>query len=90
MSFPFFHIGAGDEARTRDLNLGKVALYQLSYSRRACNCTRILKCLPSPNFSNSLASHNSVFHRSRWRDLHLGHDCRHHWLLVFQSFGHFF
>ncbi len=24
---------AGDEARTRDLNLGKVALYQLSYSR---------------------------------------------------------
>ncbi len=32
--FPFFRIsGAGDEARTRDLNLGKVALYQLSYSR---------------------------------------------------------
>ena len=29
--------GAGNEARTRDLNLGKVALYQLSYSRvRTC------------------------------------------------------
>ena len=28
-------LGAGNEARTRDLNLGKVALYQLSYSR-AC------------------------------------------------------
>jgi hypothetical protein len=27
------NIGAGNEARTRDLNLGKVALYQLSYSR---------------------------------------------------------
>ena len=27
------HPGAGDESRTRDLNLGKVALYQLSYSR---------------------------------------------------------
>ena len=27
--------GAGDESRTRDLNLGKVALYQLSYSRMA-------------------------------------------------------
>ena len=27
--------GAGDESRTRDLNLGKVALYQLSYSRIA-------------------------------------------------------
>jgi hypothetical protein len=25
--------GAGDEIRTRDINLGKVALYQLSYSR---------------------------------------------------------
>ena len=25
--------GAGKESRTRDLNLGKVALYQLSYSR---------------------------------------------------------
>ena len=27
--------GAGNESRTRDLNLGKVALYQLSYSRIA-------------------------------------------------------
>ena len=26
--------GAVDEARTRDLHLGKVALYQLSYYRR--------------------------------------------------------
>jgi hypothetical protein len=33
-------VGAGNEARTRDLNLGKVALYQLSYSRAAkCNST---------------------------------------------------
>ena len=29
-----FRCGAGDESRTRDLNLGKVALYQLSYSRK--------------------------------------------------------
>jgi hypothetical protein len=29
--------GAGNEARTRDLNLGKVALYQLSYSRPSQN-----------------------------------------------------
>ncbi len=27
-------IGAGDEARTRYLHLGKVALYQMSYARR--------------------------------------------------------
>ena len=31
----FVNPGAGNEARTRDLNLGKVALYQLSYSRRS-------------------------------------------------------
>ncbi len=28
-------IGAGNETRTRDPNLGKVVLYQLSYSRVA-------------------------------------------------------
>jgi hypothetical protein len=32
-SWPDAALGAGNEARTRDLNLGKVALYQLSYSR---------------------------------------------------------
>ena len=29
----FFICGAGDEARTRYLHLGKVALYQMSYAR---------------------------------------------------------
>ena len=59
--FPFRHfdsgytstasrIGAGDEARTRDLNLGKVALYQLSYSRKtpdrsAVCCYRVVFCI---------------------------------------------
>ena len=33
VSFPFFIFGAGKEARTLDLYLGKVSLYQLSYSR---------------------------------------------------------
>jgi hypothetical protein len=33
LGFPFLKIGAGKESRTLDLNLGKVALYQLSYSR---------------------------------------------------------
>ena len=28
-----FGAGAGDEARTRDVHLGKVVLYQLSYTR---------------------------------------------------------
>jgi hypothetical protein len=33
----WINVGAGNEARTRDLNLGKVALYQLSYSRAVGN-----------------------------------------------------
>ena len=36
-ALPLCHLArkwAGNEARTRDLNLGKVALYQLSYSRK--------------------------------------------------------
>ena len=40
--------GAGNESRTRDLNLGKVALYQLSYSRvearhYTCNLSKFEK-----------------------------------------------
>ena len=30
---PYLKFGAGNETRTRDPNLGKVVLYQLSYSR---------------------------------------------------------
>ena len=33
MCIPLLEFGAGEESRTLDLNLGKVALYQLSYSR---------------------------------------------------------
>ena len=35
MCVPYL-FGAGDEARTRYLDLGKVALYQMSYTRRWC------------------------------------------------------
>jgi hypothetical protein len=34
-----FESGAGEESRTLDLNLGKVALYQLSYSRISLTTT---------------------------------------------------
>ena len=34
---PLGQIGAGNEARTRDPDLGKVVLYQLSYSRVLLN-----------------------------------------------------
>ncbi len=36
-------LGAGDESRTRDLNLGKVALYQLSYSRNEINYSAFIE-----------------------------------------------
>ncbi len=36
---PLGQIGAGNEARTRDPDLGKVVLYQLSYSRNCCRET---------------------------------------------------
>ena len=39
-------IGAGDETRTRDVHLGKVVLYQLSYTREkppVLNSQKILK-----------------------------------------------
>ena len=32
--YPHMYFGAGNETRTRDPNLGKVMLYQLSYSRK--------------------------------------------------------
>ena len=35
-TWPRYHIGAGDEARTRYLHLGKVALYRMSYTRIWC------------------------------------------------------
>ncbi len=35
-------MGAGNEIRTRDLNLGKVALYQLSYSRIRYVCATVV------------------------------------------------
>ena len=36
MRVPYCHFGAGDEARTRYLHLGKVALYRMSYTRKWC------------------------------------------------------
>ena len=35
----FLFFGAGEEIRTLDIHLGKVALYQLSYSRVELKCT---------------------------------------------------
>ena len=51
---------ADDEARTRDLNLGKVALYQLSYVRlqrpRGARCVRTVADAPMAAKSNTRVS----------------------------------
>ena len=46
-------LGAENGTRTRDLNLGKVALYQLSYFRMACfviASAKVNKKSETPNF----------------------------------------
>ncbi|CAN0619562.1 protein of unknown function [Burkholderia multivorans] len=57
--------GAGDESRTRDLNLGKVALYQLSYSRIVLLHTQRLAV-------QHAAEKSGAGDESRTRDLNLG------------------
>ncbi len=41
MGFLLRNHGAGKEARTLDLYLGKVSLYQLSYSRMVVTCVTV-------------------------------------------------
>ena len=52
-----FLFGAGDEARTRYLDLGKVALYQMSYARkRKIDCSTRIGVCQSRIFSFSIKS----------------------------------
>ena len=44
--------GAGDEARTRDIQFGKLKLYQLSYSRTAAHQIYFLHLLQPTNYLN--------------------------------------
>ena len=56
-----FSIGAGDETRTRDPQLGRLMLYQLSYTRSSHFGFRIW------DFGFSLTSHVSVNPKSEIR-----------------------
>ena len=49
--------GASDEARTRYLHLGKVALYQMSYARRT-----IVSIAGSPRFVNTFSAILLIFY----------------------------
>jgi hypothetical protein len=65
--------GAGDESRTRDLNLGKVALYQLSYSRMVLLTTFCyLPLLHKAATNKTLLQKSGAGDESRTRDLNLG------------------
>ena len=46
-----FLLGAGDEARTRYLHLGKVALYQMSYTCIICRTPKNMLQIPWGGFS---------------------------------------
>ena len=56
--------GAGNEARTRDLNLGKVALYQLSYSRVVSTSADLLFVRVEPRIIGHFFSPSKVQTRS--------------------------
>ena len=49
-----FGLGAENETRTRDPNLGKVVLYQLSYFRVRCRYSLVLFALPRLEFLTHL------------------------------------
>ena len=57
---PFF--GAGDGARTHDLDLGKVALYQLSYARKKeeQNCFHLERAMGLEPTTSTLARSRST------------------------------
>src|SRR5579871_3328441 len=64
-------IGAGNESRTRDLNLGKVALYQLSYSREiprsiARKAVSVQACFPSPGSKTHAADTRKATSQMPW------------------------
>ena len=54
-------IGAGDGIRTRDINLGKVALYQLSYSRLRATSSFLLHLQSSVNSIKKLRRGANIF-----------------------------
>ena len=62
-SHQLLYSGAGDEARTRYLHLGKVALYRMSY-------TRINWCRPSESnfFDSNISNQFGASGRNRTND----------------------
>jgi hypothetical protein len=57
-------IGAKDEVRTRDLNLGKVALYQLSYFRLLLFAVNGANIVSFVFLSNKISKKSAFFYNS--------------------------
>src|SRR5665213_284802 len=73
-------VGAGNEARTRDLNLGKVALYQLSYSRALSRRDKNVEVrLPLSQ------GKRTTFARKHWQD-RLNRGFRDRWLILWTDY----
>ncbi len=63
------NLGAGNETRTRDPDLGKVVLYQLSYSRIADDCLSETGALYVEKLSGQNNFYHSAFNRLAFRQL---------------------
>src|SRR5690606_17995083 len=61
---PFQKLGAGNRSRTGDLNLGKVALYQLSYSR----CEDLYSMTNKMDVSSHCRTILAFIGKRRWLD----------------------
>ena len=64
MELPGSANGAGNETRTRDPDLGKVVLYQLSYSRKQC-AEQARNCRSAPHEVKAMAHRFSSGHAAR-------------------------
>ena len=61
--------GAGNRVRTGDLYLGKVSLYQLSYSRKFCRSTKDAYCSRESECVNKITNYS----------FNLGHAANRYW-----------
>ena len=67
LSYRAIHYGAADEARTRYLHLGKVALYQMSYGRILETLLGLLTGASDRNRTNDTGIFSPLLYRLSYR-----------------------
>ena len=65
----WLHVGAADEARTRYLHLGKVALYQMSYGRILETLLGLLTGASDRNRTNDTGIFSPLLYRLSYRGI---------------------